>query len=154
MKEIRRKDREIPAEEAWAILTHAEFGFLSTASEDGTPYGVPLSYCLLDGCLYFHCALEGRKIDNLEKNQAVSFCAVGTTQVLPEKFGTRYESAIVSGVAEEVFDAEKQTALEGLVRKYSAEFIESGARYIEALTHKTRVFRITVNNLSGKSRKN
>ncbi len=73
-----------------------------------------------------------RKIDNLESNKSVSFCVVGKTEVLPSKFGTKYESAIVSGEAFEVFNDEKQVALEGLVQKYSSEFIESGAKYIGA----------------------
>ncbi len=153
MQEIRRKDREITESEALAILHKAEYGVLSTASPEGVPYGIPLSFCFLDGVIYFHCAMEGRKTDNLEQNKQVSFCAVGDTEVLPEKFGTKYESAIVSGQALEVFGNEKQLALEGLINKYSSGFAASGAKYIEALNHKTRVFKVVVEQLSGKSRK-
>lgn len=153
MKEPRRKDREVSQEEALSILADAEYGYLSTVSQDGTPYGVPLSFCVLEGNIYFHCAMEGRKLDNLQQNAAVSFCAVGRTQVMPEKFGTQYESAIAAGETREVFDGEKQTALEGLVKKYSPDHLESGAKYIDSLTHKTRVFKIAVHALSGKSRK-
>ncbi len=153
MKKLRRKDREISKDEALSILNGAEYGILSTASQEALPYGIPLSFCIIDGHIYFHCAMEGRKIDNLESNKSVSFCVVGKTEVLPSKFGTKYESAIVSGEAFEVFNDEKQVALEGLVQKYSSEFIESGAKYIDALTHKTRVFKIVSNHVSGKSRK-
>lgn len=153
MRELRRKDREIPQEEAYSILDKAEYGVLSTVSHDGRPYGVPLSFCVLDGCIYFHCAVEGRKIDNLEVNNAVTFCTVGDTEVMPEKFGITYQSAMVFGKAEEAFADEKRTALEGLVRKYSPDFIESGAKYIDALSDKTRVFRIVIDHISGKSRK-
>lgn len=153
MKEIRRKDREITTDEAISILNNVEYGLLSTASPEGVPYGVPLSFCVIDGHIYFHCAMEGRKTDNLERNNLVSFCAVGKTEVLSDKFGTKYESTIVSGKAEEVFDEEKQLALEGLVKKYSSDFIEGGAKYIDSLTHKTRVFRIIADQISGKSRK-
>ena len=134
-------------------MAGAEYGVLSTASQNGMPYGIPLSFCIIDGQLYFHCAMEGRKIDCLEQNSSVSFCAVGATEVLPEKFGTKYESAIVAGTAEEVFAEEKQLALEGLIKKYSSDHIESGAKYIDALTHKTRVFKIVVDGISGKARK-
>lgn len=153
MNEVRRKDREISAEEAWSVLRDAEYGFLSTVSPEGAPYGVPLSFCVLNRHIYFHCAMAGRKTDNLEANSLVSFCAVGETRVIPDKFSTKYQSAIVAGVAEEVFSEEKQQALEGLVRKYSPDFIESGAKYIDALTHKTRVFKIPVGEISGKARK-
>lgn len=153
MNEIRRRDRAITEDEALSILNSAEYGVLSTASVEALPYGIPLSFCFINGCIYFHCAMEGRKIDNLESNKTVSFCAVGKTEIMPSKFGTKYESVILSGVATEVFNDEKQLALEGLVLKYSSEFIESGAKYIDALTHKTRVFKIVADNITGKSRK-
>lgn len=154
MHELRRKDREITKDEARAILDKAEYGILSTASADGVPYGIPLNFCVIRDHIYFHCATEGRKIDTLEKNNPVSFCAVGNTMILPDKFATQYESTIVSGEAEEVFNEEKQEALEGLVNKYSPDYLEEGAQYIDAFRLKTRVFKIVVRQISGKSRKN
>ena len=153
MKELRRKDRVITEEETMALLSRAEYGVLSTVSENGKPYGVPLNFCIIDRCIYFHCAVEGRKIDNIKQNKSVSFCTVGNTEILPDQFGTKYESAIVSGEVEEVFDDDKQIALEGLLHKYSPDFFDKGLKYIEALREKTRVFKITINSLSGKARK-
>jgi len=153
MKELRRKDRIITEEEAIALLNKAEYGVLSTVSENGEPYGVPLNFCVIDHCVYFHCAVEGQKIDNIKQNKSVSFCAVGNTEILPDKFGTKYESVIVSGEVEEVFDMNKQLALEGLLQKYSPEFIDKGIKYIEDLNEKTRVFKITINKLAGKARR-
>jgi len=152
-KEIRRKDRAIARQEATEILKRGEYGVLSTATPDGNPYGVPLNYCIMDEALYFHCALEGHKLVNLAANNRVSFCVVGRTEVLPEKFGTKYESVIVSGRAEEVFNSEKQRVLEGMVSKYSAAFFKEGLKYIEKAAHQTRVFTIKIENLSGKARK-
>ncbi len=97
--------------------------------------------------------MEGRKIDNIEKNKSVSFCAVGDTEILPDKFGTTYESVIVSGRIEEVFDAHKQIALEGLLKKYSLNYFQKGLEYIETLKSKTRVFRIGILQVSGKARR-
>ena len=153
MKELRRKDRVITEEETMALLSRAEYGVLSTVSENGKPYGVPLNFCIIDRCIYFHCAVEGRKIDNIKQNKSVSFCTVGNTEILPDQFGTKYESAIVSGEVEEVFDDDKQIALEGLLHKYSPDFFDKGLKYIEVLREKTRVFKITINSLSGKARK-
>jgi len=153
MKELRRKDRAITEEEAIALLNRAEYGVLSTISENGEPYGVPLNFCVIDHCLYFHSAIEGRKIDNIKQNKSVSFCVVGNTEILPDQFGTSYESVIVSGEVEEIFDMNKQIGLEGLVRKYSQEFFDKGMKYIEGLREKTRVFKITINHLTGKARR-
>jgi nitroimidazol reductase NimA-like FMN-containing flavoprotein (pyridoxamine 5'-phosphate oxidase superfamily) len=97
MQELRRKDRAITEEEAIALLNKAEYGVLSTVTENGKPYGVPLNFCIIDHRIYFHCAIEGQKIENIKQNESVSFCAVGNTEILPDKFGTKYESVIVSG---------------------------------------------------------
>jgi uncharacterized protein len=153
MKELRRRDRAIVNDEAVAILNTAEYGVLSTASPDGIPYGVPLNFCVIDNGIYFHSAIEGRKIDNIEKNKSVSFCAVGNTEILPDKFGTKYESVIVSGEVEEVFGDQKQKALECLLRKYSSDYFDKGLAYIENAKAKTRVFRISISRLSGKARR-
>jgi uncharacterized protein len=153
MKDLRRKDRAITNDEAIAILRKAEYGVLSTISPDGKPYGVPLNFCYMDNCIYFHCAIEGRKIDNIEKNKSVSFCAVGNTEIMPDKFGTKYESVIVSGHVEELFNDNKQIALECFLNKYSSDYLNKGLEYIESLKEKTRVFKLLIIHLSGKSRR-
>ena len=150
---MRRKDRLIAEAEARAILESGEYGVLSTVSSEGEPYGVPVSYCLVDGAIYFHCAVEGHKLDNIHDNPRVSFCVVGETELLPAEFATRYESCIVQGMTSESLDEEKQRALEGLVHKYSPDFVTEGLAYIEKLWAQARVFRITVESISGKARK-
>ncbi len=151
--EMRRADRALALPETHKILDAAEYGILSTISPDNEPYGVPLNFCVLNGTIYFHCAGEGRKLDNIAHDSRVSFCVVGHTELLPEKFSTRYESVIVTGRSAEVDGAEKQHALEGLVTKYSTEFSDQGLEYIQKLTHKTKVCRITIESISGKARR-
>ncbi len=150
---MRREDRRIVDAEAWGILERGEHGVLSTVTEDGAPYGVPLNYCVLDGAIYLHCALEGRKLACLARAPRVSFCVVGATRVLPQAFSTLYESCIVEGVASEAYDDEKQAALEGLVRKYAEGLEDEGLGYIDARRDETRVFRIDVLSLTGKARR-
>jgi len=152
MREMRRSERGVGKDQTLAILAKGEYGIMSTISADGTPYGLPLSYCLLNGSLYFHCALAGHKLDNLAVNARVSFCVVGDTEVLPDKFATRYESAIVFGSVREVNGDHKQRALEALVAKYSPDFIPQGLDYIRAAGAKTKVFRIEIESMTGKAR--
>jgi hypothetical protein len=83
----------------------------------------------------------------------LSFCIVGNTEILPDKFGMRYESTIVSGNIEEVFDGQKQTGLEGFLAKYSSDFIEQGGEYIEKLRERTRVFKMAICEISGKAKR-
>ncbi|MFZ5587825.1 MAG: pyridoxamine 5'-phosphate oxidase family protein [Thermodesulfobacteriota bacterium] len=151
-REMRRKDRAVSLEDAWRVLEAGEYGILSTVSHDGQPYGVPLSYCLMDGAIYFHCATEGHKLDNIAANDRVSFCVVGATQVLPDKFSTAYESAVVCGRAGEVFGAEKQAALEALAAKYSPGLRAEALDYIEKFLSRTKVCKIAIEAVSGKAR--
>jgi uncharacterized protein len=152
MNELRRKDRGIPFEQAKTILEMGGYGVLSTVNRNGKPYGVPLNYSMIDNSIYFHCAVEGQNIDNIIHNKFVSFCVVGKTELLPDQFRIKYQSVIVSGEAAEVFDDDKQAALEGFLKKYSSEFLEKGMKYIEGFKDKTRVFKITVNRITGKAR--
>lgn len=150
---MRRKDRLIPEAEAFTILKEGEYGILSTVSPNNEPYGVPLNYCLIADCIFFHCALEGSKIDNITNNPKVSFCVVGKTEILPDKFSTRFESCIVEGLAHESFAEEKQMALEGIVSKYSENFAGEGLKAIEKQIAMTRVFKIAIDSISGKAGK-
>ncbi|GAA0086402.1 pyridoxamine 5'-phosphate oxidase family protein [Clostridium sp. CTA-7] len=152
-KEMRRKDREIEALEAIEVLKKCEYGILSTVDENGYPYGVPLSYVYANDSIYFHSAVEGHKLENIKKNDKVSFCVVGQTDVLPDKFSTKYESVIIFGRAKEVFDDEKNAALLELINKYSADYIEKGKTYIKNANDKTKVIKISIDHISGKGRR-
>ena len=152
-QDLRRKERAISKEESFELLRRGEYGVLSTASSDRVPYGVPLSFCLLEDAIYFHCALEGRKLNNITSNSEVSFCVVGKTEVQPDIFSTKYESVIISGRVQEVFAEEKNLALAALIDKYSSAYREEGMKYIELKGSKTRVYRISPDTVSGKARR-
>ena len=151
--ELRRKDRGMTEAEVRDLLERGEYGVLSTRGPDGAPYGIPLNYCVIDDAVYFHGAVEGRKLANLAVDGRVSFCVVGTTEVLPDRFSTRYESVIITGIATEAYEEEKQLALEGLLAKYSAEYRLEGLNYIGAQGMRTRVFRIDIGSVCGKARR-
>ena len=153
MNRMRRKDREISQQDAVDLLAKAEYGVLSTVSKNGQPYGIPLSYVYKDKAIYFHCAVDGQKLDNINNNAKVSFCVTGSTTVLPETFGTLYESALVFGIAREVHDAERHQALVWLLEKYCSDFMEGGLQYIESKNTMTNVIKIDISRLSGKARR-
>ena len=154
-QEIRRKDRELSIEESLEVLTKGTFGILSLNGQDGNgyPYGVPVNYVYNGECIYIHGALEGEKIIRIERDNKVSFCVVGASQVLPGEFSTQYSSVIVFGQAHEVDEEEKVQALIAFLDKYSPEFKEMGIMYIEKAKQRTNVIRIHIDHLTGKSRK-
>ncbi|MEW9097103.1 MAG: pyridoxamine 5'-phosphate oxidase family protein [Clostridiaceae bacterium] len=152
-REVRRKDRSLEEKDAIEVLKNGEYGVLSMVGENDYGYGVPLSYVYIENAIYFHCAREGQKLDSIEKNNKVSFSVVGRTKLLPEKFSTEYESIIIFGKATEVNDEEKERALIAIIGKYSPEYIESGMEYIKRAANRTRVIKVSIENICGKTRK-
>lgn len=151
--EMRRKDRELKNDEAIEILKNNTYGVLSTISENGYPYGAPISYIFFNNSIYFHSAIKGHKLDNISNNNRVSFCVVGRTHILPDKFSTEYESVIVFGRVIEVFNDEKNTALLEILNKYSADYIEQGKEYIQKASKATKVMKINIEHTSGKAKR-
>jgi uncharacterized protein len=150
---IRRDDRAISLKEAKEILKGGDYGVLSLASMDGQPYGVPLNYCCLEDAIFIHCAVEGRKLDIIKENNKVSFCVVGKTELLPDNFSSKYESAIVCGKIVEVVDDEKQFALVELLKKYYQNNDNKGLQYIDKFRETTKVYKIEIEAITGKAKK-
>jgi nitroimidazol reductase NimA-like FMN-containing flavoprotein (pyridoxamine 5'-phosphate oxidase superfamily) len=151
-KEMRRKDRKIDNEQAIKLLENGEYGVFSTVGENGYAYGVPLNYVYHRGNIYFHCAAEGSKLDNITHNNKVSFCVVANTEPVPDKFSYRYESVIVFGQAVEVYDKEKEDILVAFIKKYFGKFNEKEKEYLEKNGIKAKVIKINIEHLTGKKR--
>lgn len=154
---MRRKDRISPEGEAEALLERGEYGILSMVGPDGQPYGIPLSYVVVNGAVCFHCALKGRKIDHLAAEGRVSFTVVDQTELVHDPktgFGTYYESAVVFGNAAPVTnEAERTSILLALCEKYFPGQREDAQKEIDATGKATGVYKIEILHLSGKMRK-
>lgn len=153
-KTLRREDRQLDDAAAMALLKRGEYGILSTSDKHNRPYGIPVNYVVMEETIFFHCATEGQKLENITANKEVSFCVVGKTELIPEKFSTRYESVVVSGNADVVNEKGlKKNVLGALVAKYAPDHIPAGKTYIEKLMDQTTVVRVSINHLAGKARK-
>ena len=152
---MRRKDRAMPPEEAWQLLKTAEYGVLSTAGADGQPYGVPLSFVVVGQALYFHCALQGQKIDNLAHEPRASFCVVGKTQpVYDNSFTTNFESAVACGSIAKVEEPrERNDALLALCEKYLPQHMDKAPGEIAHSGAVTAVYKMTLDHVTGKARR-
>ena len=98
-REMRRKERQLSAEAALAILEKCSWGTLSTVGEDSWPYGVPVNYAVIGNALYFHCAKTGHKLDNISHCDKVSFtasslAAAGDTAIFKYEVSNFYTSSL------------------------------------------------------------
>lgn len=132
------------------LLRDGEYGILSTVGPDLYPYGVPMNYVYLDNAIYFHGASEGHKHENIKSNDKVSFCIIGRTNVIAEKFTTNYESIIVFGDITSATGEEKLKALFAMVEKYSPTYSEKGKDILVKMSDKIKVLKLNVKHISGK----
>ena len=151
---MRRKDREMDAAFAMNVLGRCEFATLAMTLPDGSPYCVPISPALVDGAVVFHCAHHGRKTDAMRANPDVCLSAACDVSSVPEDFTTEYASAVAFGTASEVTDdAGKVAALRAICERYAASNMKGFEEAIERSLHRTAVWRIVIDGLTGKRKK-
>ena len=115
---MRRKDLAMTQEATFALIDAKEYAVLCLTDPDGRAYGVPLDYVREGESLFFHGAKEGRKIDSMRANHWACAVIVGDTTIIPEKFGRKYESAIIEGPIELIDDPEqKRQVMTWVVKK-------------------------------------
>ncbi len=117
---MRRKQCEItdPATIS-EILKRCTVGRLATLGLDGYPYITPLNFVYWNSSIYFHCARQGEKIDNILRNPKVCFEVDIPLAYLATDFDTLkpacqvhqfYHSVIIRGNAETVDDIEEKVS--------------------------------------------
>ena len=86
------EDPALPGE----ILNKAESLFVAFQTGD-FPYVLPFNHVWLDGRIYIHCALEGRKIDVLRRDGRVGFSTAVDVCIIREKSTTHFRSLCGTG---------------------------------------------------------
>ena len=106
--DMQMADRELSEAEAWEILDAGEYAVISTVDPDGTPYGVPVSYFIMDEKLYLHTGERpGHKIDDFLHDPRVSVAVATEVEPCFEDtfFTTRFASVVASGRISKVDDS-------------------------------------------------
>lgn len=126
---MRRKFNEITEQKVIeGILQRARIGRLATLGQDGYPYITPVNYVYFRGGIYFHCARQGEKLDNLRRHPQVCFAVDLPLAYLDTAYdrdlpvcdvGQFYQSVVIRGRAEIIEDAvEKVQALNALMASH------------------------------------
>ncbi len=153
---MRRKDREITDfHEIIEIIKKCDVCRIALNDEE-FPYIVPMNFGLdVEGeqvYFYFHAAMEGKKLELIEKDNRATFemdcdhkfilyeermsCTMG------------YASVIGHGYIENVADEDKYEALKILMRQYHAEDFKFNTDMMKV----TKVLRMRVTDMVGKRR--
>ena len=149
---MRRKNQQLPDEMCSSILKKAHTGTLALIDEDDFPYALPINYAFENDTLYFHCALEGHKLQAIRHCNKASFCVIDKDEIVPEKFTTAYRSVIVFGTIRILHDeAEKREAIEKLAVKYAPDDTEENRnKAIEREWNPLCVLEMTPEHITGK----
>lgn len=133
---MRRRDKEITDyKDVEEILSNALVGRLGTCCNN-IPYITPVNFAYYKNKIYFHSALEGRKIDNIKSNPNICFEIDEVMSIIPGRgpcgTTTEYKSLIIFGDIKFITDiSEKTFALNKLIEKYTPQSprlsLESGA---------------------------
>ncbi|MDR2869353.1 MAG: pyridoxamine 5'-phosphate oxidase family protein, partial [Deferribacteraceae bacterium] len=152
--EVRRQNRLLQGARVDEIIENGENGFLSLGLQDkGYAFGIPLNYVKSDNSIYFHCAIEGVKLEMIKLNPKVSFCIVGITKPLPSVFSTIYESVIIFGNIQIITDIEaKMNALKLIIKKYSPDYMDDGIKYSSKSEPRTTILRLDIEHVTAKAR--
>lgn len=134
------------------LLEKAEVGQLATVSPDGKPYVVPVCFVFADGRIYFHCALTGRKLDNIRANPAVCFSVyevldIGVSPDKPCQSWEYFRSAVAAGTARILESDEKLRPLRLLTEKFAHGPV---AEMPADSVGRTCFVEITIDEISGK----
>jgi nitroimidazol reductase NimA-like FMN-containing flavoprotein (pyridoxamine 5'-phosphate oxidase superfamily) len=149
---MRRSDKEIKDKTLLdEILQQAQVCRLAMSSNN-IPYLVPLSFGYQEGCLYFHSAQEGKKINILKENPMVCFEVESMVEIKASakacNWGVNYRSII--GEGEVTFieeEKEKIKALNIIMQKYAGN---QKFEFLPASLQEVTVFKLTINSLTGK----
>lgn len=153
MRPMRRKDREMPKEFAEAIIEKCEYFVMATVGPGGEPYCVPLSLAREGDWLYFHCAHEGHKIENLKFQNKVCISCVGETSIPRGNFTVEYESALVFGTARECESREEKIqGLKIICQRWTPLDMEAFEEAMEKSLDATAVWKIHIDDISAKCR--
>ncbi len=148
------KNRGLGLEAIKFILNETAVGRVATVSPDGLPYVVPVFFAFDGDRVYFHCAQEGKKIDNLKANPSVcceadDLILVDVSPTNPCRGTVYYRSVIATGKAAIISGDEKVRALWMIADKYAGG--KATGEMPDESIDETCVVRIDIEEISGKA---
>ena len=148
---MRRKEKEITdKEKILDIISRAQVCYLGM-SKDNMPYVIPINFGYYEDTIYFHCALEGEKIDVLQENPHV--CMVFNVDnklinnIVQDDWTMHFKSVIAYGKAKFIMDiAERQNAINIMFHHYGGKDYPLP----EPVLAKTMFIKVKMEKMTGK----
>lgn len=149
-RKMRRFKQQLTNEECEQILREGKRGVLALSGDEGYPYAVPMDYVYDSGCLYFHSALQGHKIDAIRSCDKASFNVLSEPQAADDGWSYFFDSVTLFGRVRVITDeAQRTDKLRLLGNKYfpSEEMTESD---IQKNAARCAVLELKIEHMTGK----
>ncbi|MBP5386287.1 MAG: pyridoxamine 5'-phosphate oxidase family protein [Prevotella sp.] len=148
---MRRHRQQLSQEESIRILERATSGTLALLGDDDYPYAVPISFVYHEGCLYFHSAVEGHKVDAIRRHGKASFCVIDQDEVHGELYTTFFRSVIAFGHISIIGDEDEKTAAARMLgNRYNPNQDDALQMEMEKGLHRMVMLRMKIEHLTGK----
>lgn len=120
---MRRFKQALTEQECQEILTRAYRGILSVIGDGGYPYALPVNFLYADGHIWFHCALEGHKMDAIKACDKACFTVVDEPIKEENDWWYHVKSVICFGRVRVVTDEAEHMAR---LRQFGAKYFPEG----------------------------
>lgn len=151
-RDLVRKNKRMPLEECIEVLKTETRSVISVIGDEGYPYGSPLNhfYNEEDGCIYFHSARVGHRVDALKANNKASLCVFDQGYRNEGEWALNVKSVIVFGKVEMITDAD---VIADIATKLSLKFTDDMEYILGEIKndgHKTLILKLVPEHISGK----
>lgn len=132
------------------VLDKAEILWLALVDEQG-PHSVPVNFGMVDGVIYLHSGLKGRKVDALDSGAPLAFSAVIDIETRHSDtacgMGYSFRSIMGRGTPRMVEGEEERMAgLDAITLKHAGRPLP----YSEKALKKTRIYAIDIDSVTGR----
>jgi len=148
---MRRKERLIQDQEIIDQIIAKSVICRVALHDEKYPYMVPMNYGYRNNSLYFHCALEGKKLNLIRKNNKVCFEIELDHEIVKYaescKWTTKYRSVVGYGTMEIIEDHdEKQKGLDIIMQHHGKMENE----YVDKIVKRIHILKLNIDRSTGK----
>lgn len=148
---MRRQERKIDDENIINEIFSKSIICRLAIFDEQYPYIVPMNYGYNNNSLYFHCALKGKKIDLITKNNKVSFEIEQSHEIVKSdiscKWTTKYRSIIGFGTIDFITDFnQKKEGLNIIMQQHG----KSDNKYTDKSIENVLILKLNINSFTAK----
>lgn len=150
---MRRPEKQIKGRKRLIGLLDSKEHVTIAMSKDNNPYLVTVNHCLdkKSGCIYFHCAAKGKKMDYMKANPVVWGQVMEDLGPVEGECSWKFRTVMFKGKAKMVKGTEeKKHALDLLIGKLCSDPVSEKDSLTSEALNRVAICRIDLLEMTGK----